>query len=95
MEAESSYNAKSRVIPLRPLRGGVIFFFSKLKMLFVNAKMVQVGDHAQLIPCTPAETQDGNRALTPQVVLEAQLGSVSPTLLIEGVRALKWADIIL
>lgn len=36
--------------------------------------------------------RDANRALTPQVVLEAQLGSVSPTLLTEGVRALNWAD---
>lgn len=72
-----------------------LFLFFKLKMLFVNAKMMQAGDRAQLIPCIPAGTQDGNRALTPQVVLEAQLGSVSPTLLTEGVRALNWADIIL
>lgn len=51
--------------------------------------MIQAGDHAQL-----HFWRDANRALTPQVVLEAQLGSVSPTLLTEGVRALNWADTI-
>lgn len=56
---------------------------------------MQAGNHAQLIPCIPAGTQDRNRALTPQVVLEAQMSSVSPTLLTEGVGALDQADIIL
>lgn len=64
-------------------------------MLFVNAKMMQAGDHAQQIPCIPAGTQDRSRALTSQMVLEVQLGSMSPALLTEGVRALNWADIIL
>ena len=57
-------------------------------MLFVSGKMMQAGDHAELIPCLPAGAQGGNTALTLQVVLKAQLGSVSPTLLTEGVRAL-------
>lgn len=50
--------------------------------------MMQAGDHAQPIPCLPAGGQGGNAALTLQVVLKVRLGSVSPTLLTEGVRAL-------
>lgn len=79
---------KSRVIPSRPLRGEIFFLRCKLKMVFVRGKMVQAGDHTQAIPCLPAGEPGGNTALTLQVVLKAQLGSMPPTLLTEGVRAL-------
>lgn len=42
-----------------------------------------------MLSCISAGTQDGSRALTPQ------LGPVSPTLNTKGVRALKQAEIIL
>lgn len=61
-------------------------------MLFVSGKMMQAGDHAQPAPCFPAGAYGGKAALTLWVVLKAQLGSVSPTLLTEGVRALDQAD---
>ena len=40
------------------------------------------------IPCLPAGAQGGNAAMTLQVVLKAQLGSSSSTLLTEGGGAL-------
>lgn len=79
---------KSRVIPSRPLRGEIFCLCCKLKMVFARGKMVQAGDHAQAIPCLPAGEPGGNTALTLQVVLKAHLGSMPPTLLTEGVRAL-------
>lgn len=75
---------KSRVIPSRPLRGGM-FFWCKLKMLFVSGKMMQAGDQAQPVSFLSAGAQGRNTALTLQVVLRAQLASVSPTVLTEGV----------
>lgn len=54
-------------------------------MLFVSGKMMQAGDQAQPVSFLSAGAQGRNTALTLQVVLRAQLASVSPTVLTEGV----------